>query len=232
MKRKCIISGVGKDSFHKSWTCSCTKDIDLHLLVYDNSFEMHKNDTKFIAAGKGQKFRLIHEYLSEHKNFMAGYDYFYFPDDDVFIDDVNINKLFGYMETYELDLAQPALTNSYHSFASTVKQPDSILRYTNFVEMMQPCFSREALMKCFYTFNINESGWGMDFHWGTIIDSNNKKVAIIDDVTSVHTRPARLTPEQRQERDKELKDYLDKFKITPKIWEYGKVMKNSSGNGL
>ncbi len=227
MKRKCIISGVGKDSFHKSWTCSCMKDIDLHLLVYDNSYERYRNDTKYIAQAKGQKFRLIHEYLSKQKKFMTRYEYFFFPDDDIFIDDVNINKLFGYMETYELELAQPALTNSYHTFTATLKQPGTILRYTNFVEMMQPCFSREALKKCFNTFNINKSGWGMDFHWGTIIDSNNKKVAIIDDVTSVHTRPARLTPEQRQENNKELEEYLVKFKITPQILEYGKVMKNN-----
>lgn len=171
---------------------------------------------------KGQKFKAIYRYLKRNKNLLKEYDYYYIPDDGIFIDDVNIKTLFGIMEKYNLAIAQPALTNSYFSYDITLKKEESILRYTNFVEMMQPCFSNEALNKILFTFNENLSGWGMDFHWPFIVEYEKKNMAIIDCITSIHARP--IGKNYKHETNQiELNSYLEKYNLVPQIMQLGKV---------
>jgi hypothetical protein len=62
------------------------------------------------------------------------------------------------------------------------------LRYTNFIEVMAPCFSAKALAKLLPTFDENLSGWGLDYVWPMLLGSQ-ANVAIIDDVQILHTRP-------------------------------------------
>jgi hypothetical protein len=61
------------------------------------------------------------------------------------------------------------------------------LRFTNFVEIMAPCFSRNFLKRCAPSFGANLSGWGLDYLWPTWAESPSK-VAIIDSVAVRHTR--------------------------------------------
>lgn len=222
MVRSCIISAVGKDSFHKSWIDRLNNEYDLHLLVYDDSYNAYKNDSSFVIRSEGRKFNSIFRYLNENNHLLEEYDYYYLPDDDIFIDDVNIRRLFGYMEEFQLAIAQPALTNSFYSHPTTVKQRNSILRYTNFVEMMQPCFSSEALKKVLFTFNENLSGWGMDYHWGELIDYRRCNMAIIDDITSVHTRPIGINY-QVNVNIMEREAYLKKFNLTTAVVELKQI---------
>lgn len=213
MAKSCIISAVGKGSFHKSWIDQLNNEYDLHLLVYDDSYDAYKNDSSFVINSEGQKFKLIFRYLSENSHLLEKYDYYYFPDDDIFIDDVHIRRLFKYMAEFRLAIAQPALTCSFYTHHITIRQSNSILRYTNFVEMMQPCFSNEALKKVLFTFNENLSGWGIDYHWGKLVDYKKYNMAIIDDITSVHTRPVGKSY-QANLNEIELQEYLKKFNLT------------------
>lgn len=222
MVRSCIISAVGKESFHKSWIDRLNNEYDLHLLVYDDSYDAYKNDSSFVIRSEGRKFNSIFRYLNENNHLLEEYDYYYLPDDDIFIDDVNIRRLFGYMKEFQLAIAQPALTNSYYSHPITVKKSKSILRYTNFVEMMQPCFSSEALKKVLFTFNENLSGWGMDYHWGELIDYRKCNMAIIDDITSVHTRPIGLNY-QINMNIMEREAYFKKFNLTTEVVELKQI---------
>ena len=82
--------------------------------------------------------------------------------------------LFRMMRKYNLQIAQPALTNSYYTYPHTLRNKLCILHYTNFIEMMLPCFSKEALKEVLTTFNANESGWGVEWHWPLLINSNKK----------------------------------------------------------
>jgi hypothetical protein len=222
MAKSCVISAVGKNSFHKNWMDPLGEKFDLHLLVYDNSYSSYQKDTPFVSRMKGQKFRAIYRYLKRNKMLLDDYDYYYIPDDDIFIDDVNIKKLFHIMSEYNLAIAQPALTNSYFSYGITLRKEESILRYTNFVEMMQPCFSNDALNKVLFTFNENLSGWGMDFHWPSIVDCSKGNMAIIDYITSIHTRP--IGKNYKQEINQaELNSYLKKYNLTIQIGEFERV---------
>lgn len=208
MNRWCLLSAVGQSSLHRNWIGEKAL-YDVHLIVYDNSFEEFKHDTPYVSRSKGYKFNLVHEYLTNNISLVDKYEYFYIPDDDILIDIENINRLFQYMKKYKLALAQPAIANSYYSHPHTFKRENSILRYTNFVEIMQPCFSRRALKKLLFTFNGTKSGWGIDLHWGTLIDHRKNSMAIIDDINSVHTRPV------QSNHFEEMREYLRKNNL---VW--------------
>ncbi|HYX09038.1 MAG TPA: DUF707 domain-containing protein [Bacteroidales bacterium] len=187
----CIIAAVGQGSLHMEWIQN-EPQFDLHLIVYDESYQKYQSNADFIIQSEGYKYELIYDYLKCNPKILDYYKYFYLPDDDVSINTKNIHSLFRYMQEYDLAIAQPALcSDSYYSFPHTVRQKDSILRYTNFVEVMQPCFSKGALSKTLFTFkNTGQRwAWGTDYHWGKLVDYKKYNMAIIDDLISRHTRP-------------------------------------------
>ena len=209
----CIVAAVGRSSLHQEWINEGKGGVfDLHLIVYDDSYDIFKLDTPYITASKGYKFNLIQDYLNKNPHVMKQYDYFYMPDDDISIDYNNIKKLFNYMQEYKLAIAQPAIANSFYSYPHTTRKNNSTLRYTSFVEVMQPCFSRSALEKVLFTFNGTKSGWGIDFHWGKLLDYTKQNMAIIDDVYSEHTRPV------QSNHHKEMKQYMEQYNLSYKIY--------------
>lgn len=211
--KNCLISAVGKDSLHELWTKG-TRHFDIHLIVYDDSIDMFRNDADFICHIKGYKLKVIYKYLEANPHFLDVYDYFFFPDDDIKMDAVTINALFDTMRQYELKIAQPALSMSYSTWPHTLKDRYCKLRYTNFVEMMVPCFSREALLKVLFTFGENETGWGTETHWPQLLQASRKDMAIIDDVSVVHTRPIQ-SGQSIHMRD--LTAYLQKYELTTSV---------------
>lgn len=209
----CVISAVGENSLHRNWIKSNPK-FDLYLITYDNSYDIFKNDTRYIFKSKGYKFKLIYAYVINNMDVFDKYGYFYMPDDDIAIDTDNIHYLFNFMKEYNLEIGQPAISiNSPFSYPHTLRKSNSILRYTNFVEIMQPCFSSEALKKVLFTFNENTSGWGIDFHWGKIIDYRKYNMAIIDAIASEHCRPV------QSDHHSELNEYLRKYNLPREVKE-------------
>lgn len=230
LRKNCVISAVGKNSLHKHWLENCeNRSFDLHLIVYDDSFSEFYNDADFLYLKKGYKLKLVYDYLMNHPNYLKHYSYFFIPDDDIMTDAQSINRLFHLMEQYSLKIAQPALKDSYFTYPVTLQEHPFILRYTNFVEMMLPCFSREALEKVIYTFKENESGWGTEFHWPLLIDSKDKDMAILDAVPMIHTQPVKRG---RTENEKELNAYLKKYHLVPNTKELGFVMDRTSKESL
>ncbi len=209
--KHCVLTAAGASSLHREWINE-ESTFDLHLIIYDDSYELFKTDSPYVFVNKGFKFKLFYKYLTENEKLMEQYDFFYMPDDDISIDYHNIQKLFDYMEKYELAVAQPAITNSFFSHKHTFRQENSILRYTNFVEIMQPCFSRDALKKVLFTFNESISGWGIDFHWGILLNYAEYNMAIIDDVISIHTRPVQSS------HYPEMQEYMAKYNLSSDIF--------------
>lgn len=219
MMKNCVISAVGKASLHKEWIRGeC--NFDLHLVVYDESYDDFVDDTPYICSMKGYKLKVVYHYLQAHPDILATYEYFFIPDDDIFMDSSSINSLFDTMSFYGLRIAQPALVNSYYLWGHTLKDPYCVLRYTNFVEMMVPCFSREALRKVLFTFNENETGWGTETHWPLLIHARSNEMAIVDAVSVVHTRP--IQSGQSIHRYDAM-EYLKKYGLVTKVLEYGYV---------
>ena len=223
--KNCVISAVGKNSLHKMWT-EGNGDFDLHLIVYDDSLEQFRDDAEFACHIKGYKLKVIYKYLEANPQIKGMYDYYFFPDDDIQMDAATINALFEAMHRYDLKIAQPALRMSYHTWPHTLYNRYCKLRYTNFVEMMVPCFSQEALQKVRFTFNENETGWGTETHWPLLINATQRDMAIIDEVSVVHTRPIQSG---QAIHNQELAAYLQKFGLKTKV-EYYDVISAQTEN--
>lgn len=190
MKKYLIISPAGKNSLFKTWV----KDIpnfDLVLLVYENDESLAKEyikHTPYVFMGEGEKFHLIKSFIQDNLNFLSQYEYIWLPDDDVSIPTEDINRLFILSDQYQLSISQPSM-NGYVSHEITKPISDSILRYTNFVEVLAPLFNLESLLKVYETFDLNYSSWGFDYLWPHLLGYPKDKIAIIDNIIMTHTKP-------------------------------------------
>ena len=183
-----IISTVGDKSLHQSWG---NGDWDLVLLYYGDNIDIaktYKTDKNQVHVGKGFKWHLIKEFITQNMEYVKGFDYVWFPDDDIKITNFEISSMFYIMEKWDLWLAQPSLTG-YVSHSITKPQPNSILRFTNFVEVMAPCMSRDVVFKLLDTFDSNYSSWGYEAVWNHLLGNPKDKIAIIDSIQMEHTKP-------------------------------------------
>ena len=224
-RRNCVISAVGCNSLHRGWVKDAAeRSFDLHLIVYDNSFARYCRDADYVSYRKGFKLRLVYDYLRAHPDYIEAYDYFFIPDDDIQASSEEIETLFRLMDAYKLQIAQPALRHSYFTHPITLRKPLSILRHVNFVEMMLPCFSREALKRVFTTFDANESGWGVEFHWEKLIGKEPRRMAIIDAVSMIHTQPVK---QGRTENFREMQEYVTAHGLDTRQETYDVVLRPS-----
>lgn len=223
--RNCVISAVGQGSVHRMWTEGCC-DFELHLIVYDDSMDYFRNDAEYVCHIRGYKLNVIHKYLEANPQLKDKYDYFFLPDDDIRMDAAAINSLFAAMRRYGLKIAQPSLKRSYYTWPHTLHDPFCKLRYTNFVEMMVPCFSREALNDVLFTFGENSTGWGTETHWPRLIGRGKNDMAIIDEIMVVHSRPIQSGQELH---NRELTAYLNKYGLVTEVEEYGCIGEFTSG---
>lgn len=169
---------------HRYWKPSKTSNYDIALIYYgDNEGYPEENQTK----AKGPKYQLIYDYINDHPEIYDDYQYIWMPDDDIVMNNNDIQRLFKISYKHNLLLSQPSLMGWY-GLDITLHHKDCFLRYTNYVEIMCPCFRSEALKKCIGTFLENKTGWGIDHVWNKILGHPTDKIAIIDDVIAFHTR--------------------------------------------
>lgn len=184
MSKNLIILCAGDNSLHNYWY----KDFDLLINYYGNIPYKYKNNCKYYFNLKGTKFNIIGKLLQNNKEIFDKYDNFFIPDDDVYFKSEDIRKFFDIFVRYKLYLAQPSILG-YWSVRQSLKVSGLLLRYTNWVEMMCPCFSKYALLKCKDSFLETESCWGAEFMWNSILGNPKNKIAIIDQINAIHTRP-------------------------------------------
>jgi hypothetical protein len=227
MKKYLIISPAGRNSLFKEWIKG-TPNFDLVLLVYENDKSLAKEFTQYtphVFMGKGEKFHLIKSYLNDNLDFISQYEYIWFPDDDALISTEDINRFFDISNDYQLWISQPAMVG-YVSHHITTPHPNSLLRYTNFVEVLAPLFSLETLLKVYSTFDENYSSYGYDFLWPHMLNQPQDKIAIIDDIIMTHTKPVG----QGYDRffispGKELELLLQKYNLQTKTINYSQINK-------
>lgn len=190
-RRNLVVLRAGDESLHRQWIDSATRDFDLFISYYGRRDGQHRADADFYEARPGPKWPGIAALLEERPELVEQYDAFWFPDDDLAIDAAQIDRLFAFVCAYRLCLAQPALTkDSYFTWDTLLQDPNCHLRYTRFVEVMAPVFSRDALRACRHTFAQSTSGWGLDWVWPTLCArAELGRIAIVDATPVHHTRP-------------------------------------------
>jgi len=201
-----VIARVGDRSLHPHWLHDGEPMFDTFLSYFGDEPEKYRDQATYYEQVKGGKWPEIGRIVEQNWDIVSQYQAVWFPDDDLLINAKDINRLFSFMLAFDLTLAQPALTmNSYFSHSSLLVQQNTALRLTNFVEVMAPVFSAKALSTLRHTFKQSPSGWGLDNLWPNLLDKDDK-IAVIDAVAVVHTRPLggelyKKNPELHPEND-------------------------------
>jgi len=166
------------------------------------------------------------------------YDYFFMPDEDIDISCGDINKMFDKARTMNFDLCCPSIEKSETSFPSWelfVNKPDVDVALVNFIEVMCPVFSSNALKKCLDTFKKSQSGWGLDLVWPKLIGDNGNNMAVIHSIIAKHTRKISTGTLYINLQRKRISPYREKRKLMSEykvssidIKEYGYRLSNNN----
>jgi hypothetical protein len=195
MSRNILIAPCGNQSvlFKDSWLkYSNEKQFDICLLFYHEQIEqppLYKAVDYFFHL-KHFKYHMIHELLTAiHPEWLAQYDYFYFPDDDIEMDTRQINALFHLSHAHDTWISQASLTaDSFCSWPFFKTRKGSFCRYVGQIEVMAPLFNSDSLIQCLPTFQLNKSSWGLDAVWSKILQYPERNLVIFDAVAMKHTK--------------------------------------------
>ena len=146
------------------------------------------------------------------------YDYYWMPDEDIYLSTRSINHMFYQMARFGLDLGQPSVEDSKRSFPSWpmfVHKPGDVFRPMPFVEVMCPCFSRKGLELCLETFPKSNSGWGLDIVWAKLL--NYQHMGVLNNIVVRHTRPpikgSNLYKILKESPSKEMRRLIDEYNV-------------------
>lgn len=191
-RRNLVVVRAGPSSLHDQWPKDIGSDDrswDLCVSWYGatESFGRDPWAEHQVLQNEGHKFASLHALFPKGGAFWR-YDHVAFPDDDLLLSWRDWNRVFAVCRRYGLHLAQPAITG-YVNQPILHPPPGSRLRFTSWVEVQTPVFSREALRLCAPTFAESRSGYGLDHVWPKLLGEPENRVAIIDEVVAEHTRP-------------------------------------------
>lgn len=192
-RRNLVVLRANEQSLHKQWPIDINpadRNWDLCISWYGRELPEEIGFCEYFThQANDRKFSAI------YKLFLAGsplfeYENVYLPDDDLMMTWSDINKLFNIFRISKVDLAQPSLVpTSYVTHPVTAQDTEYFLRYTSFVELMCPIFTREFLQVCLPTFEASVSGFGLDHIWSLMAGRAAGRIAVIDDIAVAHTRP-------------------------------------------
>ncbi|WP_263372955.1 glycosyltransferase family 2 protein [Granulicella aggregans] len=225
-KRFLVVVRAGDNSLHPQWLQgSEARNWDMIVHSFGNECPWQNEEGVEIirASGaeiQGPKLRAIHALYERKKDHFLSYEYVFFPDDDLAADIETFNRIFLLADHFGLHYAQPALTHDSFmgAWGITMENRSFLLRYTNFVEVMAPVFSRAYLQLCAPSFIENISGYGLDLLWSSWVPSP-WKIGILDACPVKHTRPFRVgklyetLKELGSNPDQELVDLIRKWKL-------------------
>ena len=139
--------------------------------------------SKFVSTIKTTKFpslKKIYDLCDINQ-----YDYVFVYDDDCIVESGDILSIPLIMKKYNLDIGSPCHSNNGIVSHNVMRFNDGnhIFRYTNFIEMNFPVFSKDALQKYMLAYDGQLCGWGNDWWYLNVLESNIKKNSgIIDSV--------------------------------------------------
>lgn len=196
---------AGDQSLHETWLREDPgRTWDLIVSYYGDDPARFLADDVVRTASKGPKMPSLGDLLRTRVPELSAYDYVFLPDDDLLFPEGGISRLFRICRAHDLILCQPALSHdSFVGHAITLHRPAFRVRWTDWVEIMAPCFQRAALDACLPTFDENISGWGIDSLWPRILRHHPGRIGIVDAVQMTHTRPFG-GPNYRHLREKRL----------------------------
>ncbi len=191
VRRNLVIVRAGDSSLHPGWLAGDdSRNWDLVVNYFGKKPDVYQEDDVVRIDSTGPKWPPLQKLLIDHPQYCEQYDYIWLPDDDLEMSKQDMNRFFDICAKYKLELAQPSLTNdSPMTHPLLINNTASRIRFTNFVEVMAPCFSASCLQRVLPTFSGTQSGWGIDWLWPPLVSNRESGIAIVDDVVIRHTRP-------------------------------------------
>jgi hypothetical protein len=190
-RRTLVFCRVGETSLHRTWIGDpAARSYDVWLDCWCDPARWAGEPAR-VTDGRGTtKWPRIATLLAREPEAFAPYDVVWFPDDDLDIAPPAVEEFFAIFRRHGLALAQPALADGcYWNHEVTLANRGFVLRHTNFVEVMAPAFSREALVACAPTFGQSVMGWGLDLAWSRVLGDPRAGISVVDATTMIHTRP-------------------------------------------
>jgi hypothetical protein len=190
ISKNLVIVRAGDDSLHPGWIAGPEpRNWDCIVSYFGDERSRFRDPGVLRIDSKGPKWPALGGLLQDEWDSISRCDYVWLPDDDLSATTAAINCLFDCCQRFHLTLAQPSLSaSSYVSHPITLHNPEYSVRFTNFVEIMAPCFTHEMLARVKHTFGENWSGWGLDYLWPQFCRPE-ERIAIVDAVQVRHTRP-------------------------------------------
>ena len=141
---------------------------------------------------------------------LENYDRFFILDDDIIFDTQDINNMFDISKKYNLDICSPTFKtdgSSKISHSITKQQNGNLLRYTNFLEVNVPLFSKDALHKFMKYYDPILIGWGIDYLYIWALGKDKKKnYALIDSISCIN-------PHDKQKNGKREHNNIQNYNI-------------------
>ena len=196
-RRNLVVVRADEHSLHTQWarnTTQADRNWDLCVSFYGAAENLPGEDAAEYRVLQNTERKYQALYACMHRGSpLWEYDHIAFPDDDLLVSWRDWNDLFNTCREFRLELAQPALSRSGFIAHDICAQEERYrLRYTSFVEIMTPIFSRAALEICVSTFARSASGFGLDNIWPKLLGDPTDRIAIIDGTPIFHTRPQGL----------------------------------------
>lgn len=222
-----VVVRAGDGSLHERWL-GTMRSWDLIVSYFGSDAARFKGEDSLRVDCPGGKWEGLYQLFTSQPHLLETYSYIWLPDDDIDADWTTINKLFATMAEHDLNLAQPSLhPESYFHHHVTLQNPAFRLRYTNFVELMVPCFRADFLRSLVPLFAGRRYGWGIDWVWAYLMEQPSFRTAVIDACAVVHTRPYQVgslytqpgAPDPEQEK-RELLAQLGVDEDPPNLFAY------------
>lgn len=154
-------------------------------------YEKYKSKVDYIERRKGSKFQNFY-HIWKTKD-LSKFDRFFILDDDILINTRQINQMFWFSSNCNLSVCGPSFDKkSKISWSVTRNQPETLLRFTNFVEVNVPLFDRKTIEKLMEVYDESLIGWGIDFLYSWLVGPEKRNsIAIIDAVICTNPKDSR-----------------------------------------
>lgn len=186
-----VVTRAGPSSLHRGWLAKATPDFDLVVTAYSPDAPVADGEQR--VAIEGRKVAGYGRFFQDHPEVLDKYAVIALIDDDIDTDADSINRCLAIGRARNFRIWQPSLSpNSYFTYGITLSNPLLSYRVTDYVEMMCPFFTADALRHAMELFHSG-SETGIDLVWSQHPRFADAPCAIIDEVAVEHTRPVGTT---------------------------------------
>jgi GT2 family glycosyltransferase len=176
-------------------------------LVGELARTRHEIEIGTAEAGERGRFENLNLLLERHPP--GGRDWLLVFDDDIELPRGFLDRFLFLAERFRLDLAQPAHRHASHAaWQVTRRQPGSVARETQFVEIGPLTAFSSRTFSTLLPFPPLRMGWGLDAHWAALAREHAWRCGVLDAVPIRHAAAPAASAYSRAEALAEARGFL------------------------